>query len=113
MHNPEYVLENETHKLLWVFEIQTDRLMSARRPDFIKVNKKKKKKKESNCGLYSPSKPLSKIERKRKKDKYLDLTREFKKFWNMKVMFIPILIGVLGTVTGGLVQGLEDLEIRG
>ena len=26
---------------------------------------------------------------------------------------IPILIGVLNTVTKGLIQGLEDLEIRG
>ena len=24
MHNPEYVLENETAKTLWNFEIQTD-----------------------------------------------------------------------------------------
>ena len=28
-------------------------------------------------------------------------------------MAIPIVIGVLGTVTKGLVQGLEDFEIRG
>ena len=28
-------------------------------------------------------------------------------------MVIPIVIGALGTVTNGLVQGLEDLEIRG
>ena len=27
--------------------------------------------------------------------------------------FIPIVIGALGTVTKGLVKGLEDLEIRG
>ena len=27
-------------------------------------------------------------------------------------MVIPIVIGALGTVTKGLVQGLEDLEIR-
>ena len=47
-----------------------------------------------------------------KRDKYLDLAREFKKLWNMKVMMIPIVIGVLSTVTKGLVQGLEDLEIR-
>ena len=26
---------------------------------------------------------------------------------------IPIVIGALGTVTKGLIQGLEDLEIRG
>ena len=31
----------------------------------------------------------------------------------MKVMVIPIVIGVLGTATKGLVQGLEDLEITG
>ena len=31
----------------------------------------------------------------------------------MKVTFIPIVIGALGTVTKVLVDGLEDLEIRG
>ena len=28
-------------------------------------------------------------------------------------MFIPIVIGALGTVTKGLIKGLKDLEIRG
>ena len=36
-----------------------------------------------------------------------------KKLWNMKVTMIPIVIGALGRVTKGLVQGLKDLEIRG
>ena len=31
----------------------------------------------------------------------------------MKVTVIPIFIGALGTVTKGLVQGQEHLEIRG
>ena len=44
MHNPESILENETHKILWDFEIQTDNLMLARRPDLVIVNKKEKKK---------------------------------------------------------------------
>ena len=48
-----------------------------------------------------------------KKDKYLNLTRELKKLCNMKVTVIPIVISALGTVTKGLVQGLEDLEITG
>ena len=48
-----------------------------------------------------------------KRDKNLDLARELKKLWNMKVTFIPILIDALGTVTKGLIQGLEDLEIKG
>ena len=38
-------------------------------------------------------------------DKYLDIARELKKLWNMKVTFIPIVIGALGTVTKGLEHG--------
>ena len=48
-----------------------------------------------------------------KRNKYLDLTKELKKLWNLTVTVIPIVIGALGTVIKGLVQGLEDLEIRG
>ena len=48
-----------------------------------------------------------------KKNKYLDLARELKKPWNMKVTIIPIVIGVFGTVTKGLLKGLEDLEVGG
>ena len=38
MHKPESVLENETHKILWDFEIQTDHLIPARRPDLVLIN---------------------------------------------------------------------------
>ena len=31
----------------------------------------------------------------------------------MKVTIVPIMIGALGTVTKGLLKGLEDLEIGG
>ena len=31
----------------------------------------------------------------------------------MKVMIIPIVIGALGTFTEGLIQGLEEWEIKG
>ena len=48
-----------------------------------------------------------------KKDKYLDLARELKKLWNMQVKIIPIVIGAFGTVTKGLLKGLEDLEVGG
>ena len=54
-----------------------------------------------------------KVKENEKKDKYLDLAWELKKLWNMKVTFIAIVIGAFGTVTKRLVQGLEDLEIRG
>ena len=66
-----------------------------------------------NCGLCCPGWPHIKIEKSEKKDKYLDLARELKKLWNMKVTFLPIMIGALGTANEGLLKGLDDLEIRG
>ena len=42
MHNPAPVIENNTHKLLWNFDIHTDHLIMARRPDLIIINKKKR-----------------------------------------------------------------------
>ena len=45
MQNPESVLENETYKLLWDFEIQMDHLISVRRPYLVIVKKDKKEKK--------------------------------------------------------------------
>ena len=42
IHNPASVLENDIHKLLRDFNIQTDHLISARRPDLIIINNKKK-----------------------------------------------------------------------
>ena len=42
MHNPESILDNEMHKLLWNFENQTDHLISSRRPDLVIINNKKK-----------------------------------------------------------------------
>ena len=115
MHNPAPVLENDTHKLLWDFDIQTDLLISTIRPDLIIINKKKKrKKKKKTCKIVDfavPAYHRTKLKECEKRDKYLDLARELKKLWNMKVTIIPIVIGTFGTVTKGLLKGLEDLEV--
>ena len=47
------------------------------------------------------------------RDMYLDLVREWKKLWNVKVTIIPIVIDAFRKVTKVLVKGLEDLEIAG
>ena len=111
MHNPAPVQENDTHKLLWDFDIKTDHLISARRPDLIIINKRKK-----TCKIVDFAVPADhRIKHKEceKRDKYLDLARELKKLWNMKVTIIPIVIGAFGTVNKGLLKGLEDLEVGG
>ena len=111
MHNPVPVLENDTHKLLWDFDIQTDHLISARRPDLIVINKKKRIRKIVNFAV--PADHKIKLKECEKKDKYYDLARELKELWNMKVTIVLIVIGAFGTVTEGLLKGLDDLEVGG
>ena len=85
--------------VIWDFDIQTDHLISARR----------------TCKIVDFAVPADhrvKLKESEKKDKYLDLAWELKKLWNMKVTFMLIVIGALGTVTKRLIKGLEDLEIR-
>ena len=36
-----------------------------------------------------------------------------KKLGNMNVMIVPVVIGALGTITKGLLKGLEDVEVGG
>ena len=77
MHNPAPVLENNTHKLQLDIDIHTDHLISARRPDLIIINKKKR-----TCKIIDFAIPADHIiEQKEceKKDKYLDLAWELKK----------------------------------
>ena len=79
MHNPAPVLENDTHKLLWDFDIQTDHLISARRQDLITINKKKRKKICKIVNFAVPADHRIKLKECEKRDKYLDLARELKK----------------------------------
>ena len=109
VHNTESVLENDIRKLLWDFEIQTDHLISATRPDLIIINKK-----ERTCRIVDFAVPLDrrkKLKECEKRYKYLGLAKESQKLWNMKVTIIPSAIGTYGTFTKGLVQRHEDLEI--
>ena len=110
MHNSDFFLENETHNLFRDFAKHTDHLISARRLDLVIINKKKK-----TCLIVDIAVSVDhgvKLKESEKEGKYPNLARELKKLWNMKVTVIPIVIGALGTVTKGLIQGLEDMEIR-
>ena len=107
MHNPASALENATHKLLWDFNLQTDHLIPARRPDLIIINKKKRTCKIVDFAVSADHR--IKLKEYEKKDKYLDLARELKKLWNMQVTIIPIVIVTFGTV----IKGLDDLEVGG
>ena len=74
---PSSISGDDTHKLLWDFDIQADHLISVRRPDLIVINKKR--------GTYKivafavPADHRIKLKENEKKDKYLDFVRELKK----------------------------------
>ena len=82
MHKPESVQENGTHKILWDFEVQTE-------------------KKERTCRIVDftiPADHRVKLKESEKRDKFLDLARKLKNIRNMKMTVIPIVISALGTV---------------
>ena len=111
MHNPAPILENDTHKLLWDFSIQTYHLTPARRPDLIIINKKRRICKIVDFAV--PADHRINLKKCEKKDKNIDIARELKRLWNMKVTIVPIVIGAFGTITKGLLKGLKDLEVGG
>ena len=62
---------------------------------------------------WKSKKATTKKKKKKKRDKCLDLAREQRKLWKMRITMIPIVIIALGTVFKGLEKRVEELEIRG
>ena len=56
-------------------------------------NQQKQKRTRKIVDFAVPADHRIKLKESEKKDKYLDLARELKKLWNMKVTITPIVIG--------------------
>ena len=78
MHNPASVVENDIYKLLWDFDKQTNHLILARRPDLIIINNKNFFFKIVDFALLADYR--IKLKENEKKDKYLDLARNWKNY---------------------------------
>ena len=92
-YEPESILENEDYKILWDFSIHTDRVVEARRPDLVLVDKKDK-----IIDFVVPGD--SRIEEREKDEieKYQKLGRELQKIRNVKVKIIALVVGSLGAI---------------
>ena len=77
LYNPAPVQENDTHKLLWDFDGQTDHVISTRTPNLRIINKKKRTCKIVDFAV--PADPRKILKESENKDKYLDLARKLKK----------------------------------
>ena len=60
--------------------------------------------------LFVPGDDRVRIKESEKRGKYWDPARELKKLWNMELIVISIIIGVLGTFSEGSERRLKNLE---
>ena len=111
MYNPASVLENDTQTPMGLR--RTDVSPNLGQTTWPYNNPQKKKRIFKIVDFAVPADHRIKLKEYEKKDKYLDLARELKKLRNMKVTIIPIVSGALGTVTKGLLMGLEELGVGG
>ena len=72
-----------THINSYVTGTHTDHIISTSRPDLIIINKKKRPCKIVDFAV--PADYWINLKENEKQDKYLDLARELKKLWNMRV----------------------------
>ena len=105
-HQTEAVIENDSCKILRDFNVQTDHFITARRPYMIFIDKEHRK-----CQIIDFAIPYdTRVNDKevKKFEKYLDLVRELKKVWNMKVTVVPLVVGALGTPAKALEKRLKS-----
>ena len=111
MHSLESVLENETHEVLWDFEIQTGHQITVKIPELIIVNKIIIERTCWIVDLTILADHWVKIKRKLKGEISIWTLTEPKKLCNTKVKVITIVIDALGTILLGIVKGSRGLEI--
>ena len=109
-HVPQPVIENEMCKILWDFNVQTDHVIEARRPDMIVIDKTTRK-----CVIVDFAVPFdSRVSAKEQEKilKYQDLARELKKLWDLPIKVVPIVIGALGAPSVNLRKWIGELRIE-
>ncbi|XP_062831655.1 uncharacterized protein LOC134297613 [Anolis carolinensis] len=105
-HKPAKVLENEHTKILWDFQIQTDKVLEHNTPDITVVEKKK-------VWIIDVAIPgVSCIDEKQEKlSRYQDLKIELQRLWQKPVQMVLVVMGTLGAVPKDLSQHLETIDI--
>ena len=107
----ESVVENDSVKMLWDFNMQTDHIIQHRRPEIFVLYKTERK-----CHLIDIAVPANKkieMKEQEKIDSYIKLRREVKKIWNLsQVMVVPVAIGSLGVTSKRLKDWLKKLDVN-
>ena len=102
--------ENDEVKLWWDFNIWTDKVISAHRPDIVVINKL-----DNAVQLIDVSIPANchiVTKENEKIEKYQDLRIELERLWQKKTFVIPIVIGKLGTFSKKFPHYVDLLHLR-
>ena len=109
-HCPPSIIENDRVKLLWDFNIYTDRVISARRPDIVVINKF-----DNTVQLIDVSIPADRhiVSKENEKiEKYQNLRIELERIWHKKTSVTPIVIGALGAVSKKFTLYVDLLNLQ-
>ena len=94
---PQPVFENNESKVLWDFTIQTDKEITAVRPDIVFITKKDKIALLIDIAVPRDDNIVDR--RIEKVEKYQDLAIELKALWQLKeIAIVPIVVGCTGVV---------------
>ena len=96
-------------KILWDFNIQTDKVIDARRPDIVVTNKDKQESWIVDIAI--PGDLWVREKEIEKREKYQDLAMEIRRLWKTSAKVVPIVVGALGTI-GNARSDLEMLGIK-
>ena len=102
MHN-----EDNNITIVWDMPVNTDRTVTANRPDIVvkySVN--------STCKLIDMTVPSYKniaLKKMEKKSKYKDLELKIQRMCQMKTVVIPVVVGALGTVKKAVVENIKKV----
>ena len=103
-NTPERVVENES------FNVQSDRLAEARRPDIVLVDKQVLEAKINDIAI--PGDARVKDKELEKIQKYQLLREEIRKLWKPKKVTVqPVVVGALGAVSDMFDKHMEKLGI--
>ncbi|XP_054913489.1 uncharacterized protein LOC129377515 [Poeciliopsis prolifica] len=104
---PPKVVENARAKILWDFQIQTDKMVMANQPDIVVVDKHQRKAVVVDVAI--PSDCNIRKKEHEKLEKYQGLREELERAWKVKTTVVPVVIGALGAVTPKLEQWLQQI----
>ena len=90
-HEIQKIIESSSVKILWDFSIQTDKVIKARRPDIVVVDKVKKVVTIIDIAVPADRNILEKQEEK--VTKYQDLRMELTRLWKKTAKMVPVVVG--------------------